>query len=240
VEERALLGDGQEVLDLGCGWGSFSLRAAERRPRSRFLAVSNAAPQREFVLARARERGLRNLEVVTADMNAFDPGRRFDRIVSVEMFEHMRNWEALLRRVAGWLAPGGRLFVHVFCHRDRAYPFETEGDHNWMGRHFFTGGIMPSERLLDRFDADLAVEARWRVDGTHYARTAEAWLSNLDSRRGAARRALAAAHGEAAADLWLRRWRVFLLACAETFAFDGGRAWFVSHARLAPRGEARP
>jgi cyclopropane-fatty-acyl-phospholipid synthase len=237
VAERALLADGQEVLDLGCGWGSTALFAAERFPRSRILGVSNSAPQREFVLGRARARGLRNLEVVTADANSFDPGRRFDRVVSVEMFEHVRNHEVLLRRIAGWLRPGGRLFVHHFCHARFAYPFATEGDHNWMGRHFFTGGIMPSEDLLPRFDRDLVVEERWRVDGRHYARTAEQWLANLDARRAAARAALAARPGPDGPDTALRRWRVFFLACAELFGYGGGSEWFVAHLRFRPRAE---
>jgi len=228
---RAGLADGQEILDLGCGWGSMSLYAAERFPGSRVLGVSNSAPQREWILARARERGLRNLEIVTADVNGFDPGRRFDRVVSVEMFEHVRNHGTLLRRIAGWLRPGGRLFVHVFCHARFAYPFETEGEDNWMGRHFFTGGIMPSEDLLPALDRDLVVEERWRVDGRHYARTSEDWLRNLDARRGEALAALAGPD----AHLRLRRWRIFFMACAELFAFRGGTEWFVAHYRFRAR-----
>jgi cyclopropane-fatty-acyl-phospholipid synthase len=228
---RAGLADGQEILDLGCGWGSMSLYAAERFPGSRVLGVSNSAPQREFILARARERGLGNLEIVTADVNGFEPGRTFDRVVSVEMFEHVRNHGILLGRIAGWLRPGGRLFVHVFCHARFAYPFETEGEDNWMGRHFFTGGIMPSEDLLPGLDRDLVVEERWRVDGRHYARTSEDWLRNLDARR---EEALAALPGPDAA-LALRRWRIFFMACAELFAFRGGTEWFVAHYRFRPR-----
>ena len=236
--ERAGLADGMRVLDLGCGWGSLALWIAERHPRSRVLAVSNSKLQREWVLARRDRLGLPHLEVVTADVNDFDPGARFDRVVSVEMFEHVRNHAALLERVAGWLAPGGRLFVHHFCHRELAYPYEAARAGDWMARHFFTGGMMPSDDWLAWFADDLVVERRWRVCGTHYARTCEAWLANLDARRPALLPILERVHGRAAGP-WLQRWRIFLMACAELFAWRGGSEWWVAHALLRPRSDGR-
>lgn len=231
--ERAGVRDGERILELGCGWGSLSLDLAKRFPNARILAVSNSRGQREHV--EARKPG--NLEVRTADMNAFDPGlERFDRVVSVEMFEHMRNWRELFARVARWLRPGGRAFVHVFCHRRHAYPFETAGADDWLGRHFFTGGMMPSLSLPDEFREDLVVEERWEVPGTHYARTAEAWLANLDRRRAEATAVLARAPGETDARTAFRRWRLFFLACAELFAYRGGNEWLVGHYRLRRRG----
>jgi len=232
--ERAGVADGQRILDLGCGWGSFTLWAASRFPRSRVTGVSNSALQREHILASARRQGLANVEVLTADMNGFTPRGAFDRVVSVEMFEHMRNWPELLRRIRGWLAPGGRLFVHVFASRRFAYPFESTGDDDWMGREFFTGGIMPSEDLLERVGGPFRVERRWTVPGTHYARTAEAWHDNLLRRRYEATAALARTLGPAEARRAVRRWRMFFLACAELFAWDGGREWLVSHSLLRP------
>lgn len=233
---RAVLADGQRILDLGCGWGSFTLWAAARFPGSLVTGVSNSAPQRDFVMGRARRLGLGNVEVITADMNTFAPSGAFDRVVSVEMFEHMRNWPELLRRVRGWLRPGGKLFVHVFASRRFAYPFLATGDDDWMGREFFTGGIMPSEDLLERVGGPLRVEQRWTVPGTHYARTAEAWHANLLRRRAEATAALARDLGPAQARRAVRRWRMFFLACAELFAWDGGREWVVSHSLLSPRG----
>jgi cyclopropane-fatty-acyl-phospholipid synthase len=237
--DRAELHDGQTVLELGCGWGSLSLWMAERYPRSRILAVSNSRTQGEFIRAQAVARGLRNLEVRTADMNAFTPGEgaAFDRIVSVEMFEHLRNWPELFRRLAGWLAPGGRVFVHVFAHRRFAYPFEVDGEGDWMARHFFTGGIMPAHDLAGRIPGPLEEEERWLVPGTHYARTAEAWVGRLGARRAEALAVLRRGLPAREARLQLERWRLFFLACAELFGFRGGTEWVVSHHRLRARGE---
>jgi cyclopropane-fatty-acyl-phospholipid synthase len=225
---RAELADGQRVLELGCGWGSLTLWMAEKYPGASITAVSNSAPQREHILARARERGLANVEVLTRDMNVFDTTRRFDRVVSVEMFEHMRNWPELMRRVSTWLSPGGKLFDHVFCHREWAYPFVDENDDDWMARHFFSGGQMPSERLLLEFQERLVHEKMWTVDGRHYERTSNDWLANLDRNRAAALAALKPVYGADAA-LWLRRWRVFYMACAELFGYEGGSQWRVAH-----------
>jgi cyclopropane-fatty-acyl-phospholipid synthase len=220
---RARLSDGQRVLDLGCGWGSLTLWAARRFPGSRFVAVSNSTAQREFIAARAPE----NVEVITADMNDFEAPGRFDRVVSIEMFEHVRNWAALLARVHGWLAPEGRLFVHVFAHRQFAYPYEDVDGDDWMARTFFSGGMMPSVDLIERVGAPFRVVERNTIDGTHYARTAEAWLDNLDRHRVECTRIL----GDRRA---VSRWRMFFLACAELFGYAHGREWMVAHHLLAP------
>ena len=231
--ERAELADGQDILELGCGWGSLTLWMAERYPNARITAVSNSRPQREHIEARCRERGFGNVRVLTQDVNhlQLEPVR-FDRCVSVEMFEHMRNYETLLSRIAGWLRPGGSLFVHIFAHRTCAYPFETEGGDNWMGRHFFTGGLMPASDTLLWFQRDLGIEARWHVDGTHYQRTADHWLANQDARRDEVMAILRDAYGPEGAKLWFQRWRMFWMSCAELFGFDGGREWIVAHYRF--------
>jgi cyclopropane-fatty-acyl-phospholipid synthase len=231
--ERAGLEDGQQILELGCGWGSLSLWLAEHYPRSSVLAVSNSAPQRRFILDRAARRGSGNLTVVTADVNHFEPQGRFDRVVSVEMFEHLRNWEAQLQRIAGWLRPSGRLFLHVFAHRHFAYPFEDRDASDWMSRHFFSGGMMPSHGLLDRLHVPFVTEQRWVVPGSHYARTAEHWLANADREREALVAILRRGHG-AQAELCWQRWRLFFLACAELFGYRGGEEWIVSHQLLRP------
>jgi len=236
---RAELADGMRVLDLGCGWGSLSLWIAEHYPRCRVLAVSNSKLQREFILARCAERQIGNVEVVTRDVNHFDPDERFDRVISVEMFEHVRNYDRLLARIAKWLQPNGKLFVHHFAHRDTPYAFEIEGDDDWMGRHFFSGGIMPSDDLLLHFQRDLLVERRWSINGFHYKKTAEAWLERQDRQRDALIPILAQVYGKADAPLWFERWRLFFLACAELFGFRGGNEWFVTHVRMAPREGAQ-
>ena len=229
--QRAELADGQEILELGCGWGSLTLHMAQRFPNANITAVSNSAPQRRFIEARAPQ----NVRVITADMNDLRLQQRFDRIVSVEMFEHMRNYRDLLHRICGWMKPDARLFVHVFCHRDYAYPFETEGDDNWMGRYFFTGGIMPSFDLFEHFDNDLFIEKDWRVSGTHYERTARAWRENLEKQRDSVMTVLKKTYG-AEADRWFHRWRLFFLACEELFGYRGGSEWLVAHYLFAPRG----
>jgi cyclopropane-fatty-acyl-phospholipid synthase len=233
--ERAGIRDGMRVLDLGCGWGSLSLWIAEKFPECRITSVSNSAPQGDFIRERARERGLRNIDVLTADMNTFQIAQTFDRIVSVEMFEHMRNYSALLERVASWLEPDGKLFVHIFCHREHPYFFEDLGTGDWMARHFFTGGLMPSERLMEEFSGALALEERWRVNGRHYEKTALAWLGNMDRNRGRILVIFAETYGKADAERWFQRWRMFFLACAELFGYGDGEEWFVSHSLWSPR-----
>ena len=229
--QRAGLADGQRILDLGCGWGSLSLWLAQRLPGARITALSNSHGQRAFIEARARERGLTNLRVVTANVAEFDfPAGEagFDRAVSIEMFEHMRNYATLLAKVARWLAPGGRLFVHIFAHRALAYPFEVRDGSDWMSRHFFTGGLMPSHDLLGEFGDDLRLAQRWWVDGTHYERTANDWLAGMDARRDEILAVFRAAYGADAAR-WVQRWRMFYMAVAELFGYRDGREWGVGH-----------
>ena len=228
--ERAGLANGQSILELGCGWGSLTLWMAEHYPESRITAVSNSSPQRRYIEAEAARRGFNNVRVLTADMNDFSaPAGAFDRVVSVEMFEHMRNYQQLLERIASWLVPGGKLFVHIFCHRSEAYSFETEGDANWMGRYFFTGGIMPSADLLREFQHHLRLTNQWSWNGTHYQRTSEAWLHNLDRNRREIMPILTSVYGEVEASRWFHRWRMFFLAVAELFGYANGEEWFVSH-----------
>lgn len=262
--QRAGLADGQRILDLGCGWGSLALWLAQRYPRAQVVALSNSGGQREFIEARARERGLGNLRVLTGNVAEFDPSIRaadaallgtngqllgtngerllgtsdqwsFDRILSVEMFEHMRNYQALLAKLGRWLRPGGKLFVHVFAHRTLAYPFEVRDGSDWMSRYFFTGGLMPSARLLGEFQDDLALEQQWWIDGTHYERTANDWLAGMDARRDQILPVFRAGYGARDADRWFQRWRMFYMAVAELFGYRGGTEWGVAHYRFRRR-----
>ena len=231
--ERAQLGSGQQILELGCGWGSLTLWMAEHYPGSNITAVSNSASQRAFILARAEERGLANLNVITADVATFSPEREFDRVVSVEMFEHMRNHATLFSRIQGWLRPGGKLFVHVFCHRELTYLFEDRGEQDWMSRYFFTGGMMPGWDWLPECAGDLALEDRWRVNGQHYAKTLEGWLTLADQRQDNLVALLDECYGPGEGKVWLQRWRMFFMACAELFNYRSGEEWFVAHYRFS-------
>jgi cyclopropane-fatty-acyl-phospholipid synthase len=233
--QRAGLADGQRILDLGCGWGSLALYLAEGFPTAQILAVSKSRQQGSYIAAEARSRGLTNLEVRTADINTFDPGEPFDRVVSVEMFEHMKNYGELLKRIANWLLPQGALFVHMFVHKRFAYHYEAEGPDDWMARHFFTGGTMPSDGLLESFPDHLQVVERWQVSGLHYQKTCEAWLRRLDANRTQVLPLLAQTYGPDQVTRWWVRWRVFFMACAELFGFRGGGEWYVGHYLLRSR-----
>ncbi len=231
--ENAGFADGQAILELGCGWGSLTLEMAARFPNASIVAVSNSSSQREFILSRAAERGLSNLTVITADMAEFDAGRQFDRIVSIEMFEHMSNWQALLARTRSWLTDDGRLFIHIFTNRGQSYRFDHTDPADWIAQHFFTGGIMPSEGLIKCFPDLYRVEAEWRWSGEDYAKTARCWLERLDQNDADVRKVLGQTYGADAA-VWRRRWRLFFLATEGLFGHDGGSVWGVTHYRLAP------
>lgn len=233
--ERAELADGQRILEIGCGWGSLSLWMASRYPKALIVGVSNSHSQRDYIMAQARERGLTNLTIETADISTYQPTGRFDRVVSVECFEHLRNHAELFRRIAGWLVPDGRLFCHVFTHRSVAYTFDDRGDDDWMARHFFTGGMMPSDSLFTYYQDDLALDHHWRVNGRHYAQTARWWLRNLDAHRDQALAIFAKDMPPVEAARMVQRWRMFFMACEELWAFAHGREWLVSHYRFTRR-----
>lgn len=227
--KRAGIQDGMKVLDLGCGWGSLSLWIAEHFPNSSVTSVSNSTSQRDFILKLAGERSIENIDVVVCDMNDFSTEQRFDRVVSIEMFEHMRNYGELFRRIDNWLLPDGRFFMHVFCHRTTPYEYIDKGPADWMSRHFFSGGIMPSADLPLRFAENLCIVDRWHWNGQHYAKTCNAWLKNMDQNESRIMPILVDCYGEEKASLWWQRWRIFFMACAELFDYDDGSEWFVGH-----------
>lgn len=232
--EHAMLANGQHILELGCGWGSLTLWMAKNFPDSRIVAISNSHSQRVHIEQTAQARNLTNVTVITADMNVFQPADhgiayQFDRIVSVEMFEHMRNYDLLYERIHDWLKPGGMFFKHIFVHRDVPYAFETESEDDWMGKYFFSGGIMPSEDLPLHFQRRLQLVRRWRWNGQHYAKTLNAWLRRMDAHSQELNPLLGQVYGESSVTTWRNRWRIFFMACAELFDFNRGREWWVSH-----------
>ena len=227
--QRAGIEDGMQVLDLGCGWGSLSLWIAEHFPRAFVTSVSNSTSQRDYILKQAAARSIENIDVISCDMNDFSTDKQFDRVVSIEMFEHMRNYRELFRRINDWLLPDGQFFMHIFCHRTTPYEYLDKGPTDWMSRYFFTGGIMPSADLPLRFAEDLNIVSRWHWNGRHYARTCNAWLKKMDENRAAIMPVLQECYGPVDAALWWQRWRIFFMACAELFDYDEGQEWFVGH-----------
>jgi len=231
--ERANLTNGQHILELGCGWGSLSLWMAEHYPESNITSVSNSNSQRQYIESQCRERGLNNLKVITCDINDFDPGSEFDRVLSVEMFEHVRNHRKLFQRIHDWLKPGGQCFVHIFSHHAQTYLFEARSNKDWMSRYFFTGGIMPSSTLLpSAAKGILDCEQTWTVNGKHYTKTLEAWLTKQDENHDAVLSIFKECYGTGAARLWSQRWRIFYMACSELFAYKNGEEWPVMHYRF--------
>jgi cyclopropane-fatty-acyl-phospholipid synthase len=227
--ERAKLEPGQDVLELGCGWGSLSLFMASRYPESRFTVISNSRTQKIYIDEQAVRRDLTNLEVITADMNTFQINKQFDRVVSVEMFEHMRNYELLLKKIGGWMKPDARLFVHIFTHSTLAYKFEVKDDTDWMSKYFFSGGIMPSNSLLLHFSKDVICEQQWIVNGLHYHKTSEAWLRNMDNHKNEIRPLFEATYGKQQALKWWVYWRIFYMSCSELWGYNKGEEWMVCH-----------
>jgi cyclopropane-fatty-acyl-phospholipid synthase len=226
---RAGIKDGMKILDLGCGWGSMSLWIAEHFPHASVTSVSNSTSQRDFIIAKASERSIQNIDVIACDMNDFTTDKQFDRVISIEMFEHMRNYGELFRRIDEWLLPDGHFFMHIFCHATTPYEYIDKGPTDWMSRHFFTGGIMPSADLPLRFADNLCIVDSWRWSGQHYARTCNAWLENMDRNEAEIMPILVRCYGEENAALWRQRWRIFFMACGELFDYDQGHEWFVGH-----------
>ena len=232
--ERAQLVDGDSILELGCGWGSLTCYMASKLPNSKITAISNSKDQKEHILNRCKNQGLDNIEVITADMNDFGTENKYDRVVSIEMFEHMRNYKKLLSKISSWLHDDGKLFIHIFTHQSVVYPFENQGEADWMAREFFSGGMMPSHDLLLHFQDDLIIEDIWRMSGTHYEKTSLAWVNKMDANKDIVMKIFSETYGDDA-KLWFQRWRIFFMSCEKLFGYNNGSDWGVSHYRFSKR-----
>ena len=232
--ERAQLADGDSILELGCGWGSLTCYMASKLPNSKITAVSNSKDQKEHILNRCKNQGLDNTEVITADMNDFETENKYDRVVSIEMFEHMRNYKKLLSKISSWLNDDGKLFIHIFTHQSVVYPFENQGEADWMAREFFSGGMMPSHDLLLHFQDDLIIDDVWSMLGTHYEKTSLAWVNKMDANKDIIMKIFLKAYGDDA-KLWFQRWRIFFMSCEKLFGYNNGSEWGVSHYRFNKR-----
>ena len=232
--ERAQLADGDSILELGCGWGSLTCYMASKLPNSKITAVSNSKDQKEHILNRCKNQGLDNIEVITADMNDFETENKYDRVVSIEMFEHMRNYKKLLSKISSWLHDDGKLFIHIFTHQSVVYPFENQGEADWMAREFFSGGMMPSHDLLLHFQDDLIIDDVWSISGTHYEKTSLAWVNKMDANKDSIMKIFSKTYGDDA-KLWFQRWRIFFMSCEKLFGYNNGSEWGVSHYRFSKR-----
>ena len=232
--ERAQLTDGDSILELGCGWGSLTCYMASKLPNSKITAVSNSKDQKEHILNRCKNQGLENIEVITADMNDFETENNYDRVVSIEMFEHMRNYKKLLSKISSWLNDDGKLFIHIFTHQSVVYPFENQGEADWMAREFFSGGMMPSHDLLLHFQDDLVIDDVWSMSGTHYEKTSLAWVNKMDANKDSIMKIFLKTYGDDA-KLWFQRWRIFFMSCEKLFGYNNGSEWGVSHYRFNKR-----
>ena len=232
--ERAQLADGDSILELGCGWGSLTCYMASKLPNSKITAVSNSKDQKEHILNRCKNQGLDNIEVITADMNDFETENKYDRVVSIEMFEHMRNYKKLLSKISSWLNDDGKLFIHIFTHQSVVYPFENQGEADWMAREFFSGGMMPSHDLLLHFQDDLIIDNVWSMSGTHYEKTSLAWVNKMDANKDSIMKIFLKTYGDDA-KLWFQRWRIFFMSCEKLFGYNNGSEWGVSHYRFNKR-----
>ena len=232
--ERAQLADGDSILELGCGWGSLTCYMASKLPNSKITAVSNSKDQKEHILNRCKNQGLDNIEVITADMNDFETENNYDRVVSIEMFEHMRNYKKLLSKISSWLNDDGKLFIHIFTHQSVVYPFENQGEADWMAREFFSGGMMPSHDLLLHFQDDLIIDDVWSMLGTHYEKTSLAWVNKMDANKDSIMKIFLKTYGDDA-KLWFQRWRIFFMSCEKLFGYNNGSEWGVSHYRFSKR-----